>query len=73
MSEETRVISPKHYPPEFKSAAVKLVLQQGYTCEQAGQQLGVPKKPWPTGCGRIASSSSPPRSPRGLRSMTRRR
>ena len=44
MSEETRVINRKHYPPEFKSEAVKLVLQQGYTCGQAGQQLGVPKK-----------------------------
>lgn len=44
MSEQTETLVRKHYPPEFKVEAVKLVLQQGYTCKQAGQQLGVPKK-----------------------------
>ena len=34
----------KQYSPEFKAEAVKLVLQQHYTCLQAGKQLGVPHK-----------------------------
>jgi transposase len=44
MSDQSETLVRKHYPPEFKSEAVKLVLQQGYTCKQAGIQLGVPKK-----------------------------
>lgn len=44
MSDQSETLVRKHYPPEFKVEAVKLVLQQGYTCKQAGQQLGVPKK-----------------------------
>jgi transposase len=34
----------KQYTPEFKAEAVKLVLEQGYTCRQAGKQLGIPHK-----------------------------
>jgi transposase len=34
----------KQYTPEFKAEAMKLVLEQGYTCRQAGQQLGIPHK-----------------------------
>lgn len=41
MSEFTRRVIRKQYPPEFKTQAVKLPLQQGYTCGQAGQQLGL--------------------------------
>ena len=44
MSEEVGVLVRKQYPAEFKTQAVKLVLQEGYTCGQAGQQLGIPKK-----------------------------
>ena len=44
MVDPSETLVRKHYPPEFKTEAVKLVLQQGYTCKQAGQQLGVPKK-----------------------------
>lgn len=44
MSEAVGVIVRKQYPAEFKTQAVKLVLQEGYTCGQAGQQLGMPKK-----------------------------
>jgi len=44
MSESTRMVIRKQYPPEFKTEAVKRVLQQGCSCGQAGQQLGVPQK-----------------------------
>lgn len=44
MSDVSEMIVRKVYPPEFKTEAVKLVLQQKYTCAQAGRQLGVPKK-----------------------------
>lgn len=32
------------YTQQFKDEAIALVLQQGYTCVQAGKQLGVPSK-----------------------------
>lgn len=34
----------KQYTEQFKTQAIKLVLEQEYTCVQAGQQLGVPHK-----------------------------
>lgn len=37
-------IARKQYPPEFKAQAIQLVLEQGYTCAKAGEQLGVPHK-----------------------------
>lgn len=44
MSEEISAYVRKQYPKEFKTQAIQLVLQEGYTCGQAGKQLGVPKK-----------------------------
>jgi transposase len=32
------------YPRQFKDEAIQLVLQQGYTCQRAADQLGVPPK-----------------------------
>ena len=32
------------YTRQFKDEAIALVLQQGYTCQKAGEQLGVPPK-----------------------------
>lgn len=40
----SQIIVRKHYPPEFKAEAIKLVLEQGYPCRQAGKQLGIPHK-----------------------------
>lgn len=40
----SEMIVRRHYPAEFKAEAVKLVLEQGYSCQQAGKQLGVPSK-----------------------------
>ena len=34
----------KRYPADFKAEAIRLVLEQGYTCSKAGKQLGVPHK-----------------------------
>lgn len=44
MTDGVKVLTRKHYPAEFKTEAVKLVLQEGYTCGQAAERLGVPKK-----------------------------
>lgn len=44
MSEDVGVMVRQQYPAEFKAQAVKLILPEGYTCGQAGQQLGIPKK-----------------------------
>jgi transposase len=33
----------KTYTPEFRAEAVKLVLEQGLSQEQAAQRIGVPK------------------------------
>lgn len=38
------LIERRHYPEEFKTEAIKLVLEQGYTTRQAGKQLGIPHK-----------------------------
>jgi len=40
----SEIMVRKHYPPEFKAQAVSLVLEQGYSCHQAGKQLGIPHK-----------------------------
>ena len=37
-------IERRQYPKQFKDEAVRLVLEQGYTCGKAGEQLGVPAK-----------------------------
>lgn len=34
----------KQYAEEFKAEAIRLVLDPGYSCDQAGRQLGVPPK-----------------------------
>lgn len=34
----------KQYRQSFKDEAVRLVLEHGYSCAQAGEQLGVPTK-----------------------------
>lgn len=34
----------RQYPQSFKDEAIRLVLEQGYSCDQAGEQLGVPGK-----------------------------
>ena len=35
------VKSRQHYPEEFRADAVKLVLEGGYTCAEAGRRLGI--------------------------------
>lgn len=37
-------IERRQYPRQFKDEAIRLVLEQGYTCGKAGEQLGVPAK-----------------------------
>lgn len=37
-------IDRRVYPKQFKDEAIQLVLHQGYTCQKAAQQLGVPAK-----------------------------
>ena len=37
-------IERRIYSKQFKDEAIALVLQQGYTCAKAAQQLGVPPK-----------------------------
>ncbi len=37
-------IERRQYPKQFKDEAIRLVLEQGYTCGKAGLQLGVPAK-----------------------------
>lgn len=44
MSETNRKIERRLYTPEFKAEAVRLVLEYGYTCDDAGKKLGVPSK-----------------------------
>jgi transposase len=44
MSDATRNVERKQYSQELKAEAVGLVLEQGYTCDEAGQKLGVPPK-----------------------------
>jgi hypothetical protein len=39
MSDEARLAVRTTYSAEFKTEAIKLVLQQDYTCGQAGEQL----------------------------------
>ncbi|NJL72162.1 MAG: transposase [Candidatus Competibacteraceae bacterium] len=34
----------RQYLPSFKDEAIRLVLEHGYTCDRAGEQLGVPPK-----------------------------
>ena len=36
------------YTPEFRAEAVKLVLAQGLTLEQAAQRIAMPKGRWRT-------------------------
>lgn len=38
MSEKSK--SKKHYPPEFREKAVKLITELGYTVEQVCEKLG---------------------------------
>lgn len=38
------VVERRRYPEEFKAEAIRLVIEQGYTCDQAGKQLGIPHK-----------------------------
>ncbi len=40
----SEIMVRKHYPSEFKAEAIKLVEEQGYSCRQAGKQLGIPHK-----------------------------
>lgn len=40
----SEMVVRKQYTPQFKAEAMKLVLEQGYTCRQAGKQLGIPHK-----------------------------
>jgi len=40
----SEMIVRRHYPSEFKAEAIKLVLEQGYSCQQAGKQLDIPPK-----------------------------
>ena len=40
----SEIMVRKYYPPEFKAEAIKLVVEQGYSCRQAGKQLGIPHK-----------------------------
>ena len=44
MSDAARKVERKQYSQELKAEAVGLVLEQGYTCDAAGQKLGVPPK-----------------------------
>jgi transposase len=37
-------IERRQYSKQFKDEAIRLVLEQGYTCDKAGAQLGVPAK-----------------------------
>jgi transposase len=37
------------YTPEFRAEAVKLVLAQGLTLEEAAQRIAIPKGRWRTG------------------------
>ncbi|MGN6370086.1 MAG: transposase [Phycisphaerae bacterium] len=43
-SDKPTLVERRHYPEEFKTEAIKLVIEQGYTTRQAGKQLGVPHK-----------------------------
>ena len=36
--------SKKHYPPEFREKAVKLITELGYTVEQVAEKLGCCKE-----------------------------
>ena len=42
MSKKSR--SKKHYPPEFREKAVKLITELGYTVEQVAEKLGCCKE-----------------------------
>ena len=44
MSDATQHIEHKQYPQQLKDEAVRLVLEHGYTCQSAGQKLGIPPK-----------------------------
>ena len=44
MNEESKRVPRRQYAGEFKTEAIKLVLEQGYSCQEAGKQLGVPSK-----------------------------
>lgn len=44
MSNGAGRIERRVYTDEFKAEAIKLVLEHGYTCDAAGQKLGVPPK-----------------------------
>lgn len=42
--ESPQEVVHRQYTPQFKDQAMKLVLEHGYTCRQAGQRLGMPYK-----------------------------
>jgi transposase len=44
MSDATQKSDRKQYSQELKAEAIRLVLEHGYTCDAAGQKLGVPPK-----------------------------
>jgi transposase len=44
MSEPVQKVERKQYSQQLKAEAVRLVLEHGYTCDAAGQKLGVPSK-----------------------------
>lgn len=44
MSNGAKRIERRVYTDEFKAEAIKLVIEHGYTCDAAGQKLGVPAK-----------------------------
>lgn len=52
----------KTYTPEFRAEAVKLVLEQGLSQEQAAQRIGVPKGTlanWVSAAKRSTDSAAP--------------
>jgi transposase len=55
----------KTYTPEFRAEAVKLVLEQGLSQEQAAQRIGVPKGTlanWVSAAKRSTDPAAPPGS-----------
>ncbi|BDT57236.1 hypothetical protein MasN3_07300 [Massilia varians] len=55
----------KTYTPEFRTEAVKLVLEQGLSQEQAAQRIGVPKGTlanWVSAAKRSTDPAAPPGS-----------